>query len=152
MMRRCQICGAEFPPVREAHPCLCGPCALKSAEAMLKSHVNGRLRFRKSRRRHKERAVLRKRGYATYLLGRHWRKFRRRVILDRGGRCECCGDMPAPKQLQVHHRNYHRIGRERMSDVILLCGRCHLSQHPGPASRPTDVMAWGGLEPTKGPR
>ena len=32
---------------------------------------------------------------------------------------------PCSARMEVHHKTYERYGRERLSDVILVCTRCH---------------------------
>lgn len=62
-------------------------------------------------------------SYTRYLLGEHWLAFSRSV---RQKRCFCCG---VGRDLQVHHITYDRLGRERASDVVTVCGGCHSSIH-----------------------
>ncbi len=64
--------------------------------------------------------------YAEYLMGDHWRAFRL-VALDRAGhRCQVCA---ATGSLEVHHNSYDRKGREELTDVVVLCRRCHGNFH-----------------------
>lgn len=75
--------------------------------------------------------------YAEYLRSPHWQETRSRfyagarVALMRKhfGRPVCqfclCGD----RQLELHHRTYARMGAERLSDLVLLCGDCHEKCH-----------------------
>lgn len=37
-------------------------------------------------------------------------------------RCEACGQGPP---LELHHKTYDRLGRERIADLELLCRGCH---------------------------
>jgi hypothetical protein len=46
-------------------------------------------------------------------------------------RCERCG---AKRTLEVHHRTYERLGRERDADLEVLCGDCHEVHHLGDPS------------------
>jgi len=65
-------------------------------------------------------------SYAVYLLSEHWQDFRIAVHLDRNGKCERCGRKSG---LQVHHRHYRTLWREKLTDVELLCGWCHQKEH-----------------------
>lgn len=56
--------------------------------------------------------------YAVYIQSAAWKRFRERAIRSRGGHCEKC---PATHPLEVHHLTYERLGRERLSDVQVLC-------------------------------
>jgi 5-methylcytosine-specific restriction endonuclease McrA len=68
--------------------------------------------------------------YDLYMRSALWR-FRRWLWFYGGDRrCEGCGNRlrlhgPGPRTLTVHHRTYRRLGRERRSDVQLLCWLCH---------------------------
>jgi hypothetical protein len=76
--------------------------------------------WRRHRYRYRYRAVLR---------SRRWKRLRRRVYRRSGGRCERCCRRHFLGGLQLHHRTYARLGRERMTDVELLCDECHKSEH-----------------------
>lgn len=64
--------------------------------------------------------------YLNYLSSNHWKRFnsiyRKRV----GNRCEFCW---SDKRTELHHITYARIGKERNSDVVLLCHSCHNQVH-----------------------
>jgi hypothetical protein len=64
--------------------------------------------------------------YEEYLKTTWWRARREAVLRYRGERCEQCG---GDWRLQLHHRTYERLGRERPEDVELLCRYCHLEEH-----------------------
>lgn len=52
-----------------------------------------------------------------------WRGKRMRLITERGGVCERCGRRRRP--LHLHHKTYERLGRERDSDLEVVCVSCH---------------------------
>lgn len=64
--------------------------------------------------------------YNLYLRTQHWKQMRA-LAIDRYGRtCVLCdGD----DNVNVHHRTYERIGRERLDDLVVLCRKCHASHH-----------------------
>jgi 5-methylcytosine-specific restriction endonuclease McrA len=64
-------------------------------------------------------------AYEAALRSAHWRELRRTVRVRRGNRCEACGATAAEKPLELHHRHYDTLGRERPEDVRLLCVDCH---------------------------
>ena len=64
--------------------------------------------------------------YRDYMLSPAWQKKRERVRQRSGGKCELCGERSA---VDVHHRTYARVGKERLSDLIHLCRLCHEDQH-----------------------
>lgn len=62
-------------------------------------------------------------NYKQYLLSPEWRTKRCDAIVRAGRLCQECkrGD----DSLDVHHRNYERLGHERIGDLCVLCRRCH---------------------------
>ncbi len=68
-----------------------------------------------------------KQTYKEYLQSDHWRTFRKQYFLERNSKgCEFC---KANVPLDLHHRTYARVGREKSSDVIPLCRSCHDEVH-----------------------
>ena len=82
---------------------------------------------------------LRKQGdpswYQAYLRSHHWRRTRKRMVARAGYRCQRCGwedrnkDRKRGTRLHVHHKSYARVGHERLSDLEVLCYRCHKAHH-----------------------
>ncbi len=68
----------------------------------------------------------RRQRYEDYLRSPHWIKFRRRLLQQRGAKCEWCG---ARKRLEVHHLHYRTLGQETSVDVAVLCYKCHHGVH-----------------------
>lgn len=65
-------------------------------------------------------------AYTEYLNSTWWRYIRRGVIFRDRGRCRRCGSR---EQLDVHHLDYSRLGREKFDDLITLCRACHQAEH-----------------------
>ncbi len=65
-------------------------------------------------------------NYYSYLRSKAWSKKRLEAIQQARYKCESCG---ARGQLEVHHKTYTRLGRERRSDLVALCRRCHRRAH-----------------------
>lgn len=65
-------------------------------------------------------------NYHDYLRSDRWRAIRARKLAESVRRCEKCN---STQQLQVHHKTYVRLGRERMSDLQVLCDTCHARHH-----------------------
>ena len=64
--------------------------------------------------------------YPSYLVSEEWAE-RRAIMLNRADyHCQLCNSR---ESLQVHHKTYKRIGRERISDLLVLCSDCHAVQH-----------------------
>ncbi len=64
--------------------------------------------------------------YEEYLESENWKirsEFRKE--LD-GYTCVLCGSI---KSLEVHHRNYRNLYREKLGDLITLCKNCHRNYH-----------------------
>lgn len=64
--------------------------------------------------------------YAEYLQGEHWQMMRRLALKDSDGRCRVCD---SDDMCDVHHRSYDRIGREELSDLVVLCRSHHEMFH-----------------------
>ncbi len=60
--------------------------------------------------------------YAEYMSSSVWRRRRRRFIAKYGRICNRCR---STRNIEVHHRNYDRLGRERDRDLEVLCRVCH---------------------------
>lgn len=65
-------------------------------------------------------------SYEDYLLSPEWRVLRRLALEAVGHRCVICD---GTRDLQVHHRNYERLGHERLPDLTVLCDDCHAVFH-----------------------
>jgi hypothetical protein len=65
-------------------------------------------------------------AYKAYLQTPQWREVRVRALRRAKSRCQLCSKS---KGLEVHHRTYKNIGREKLEDVIVLCFLCHGKFH-----------------------
>ena len=65
-------------------------------------------------------------NYAKYLTGEHWRWFRQVMLKFWNYRCALCNSLA---ELEVYHRSYDNVGRERLNDCIVLCNTCHRRVH-----------------------
>lgn len=61
--------------------------------------------------------------YLTHIRSDRWRVFADEQRLMALFRCERCGSQVF--DLDVHHRDYARLGQERPEDVLVLCRICH---------------------------
>src|SRR5262245_21605468 len=52
----------------------------------------------------------------------YWRAFRQLVFARDDYRCVLCD---SPEDLECHHRNYERKGKEELRDCYTLCHPCH---------------------------
>jgi hypothetical protein len=62
-------------------------------------------------------------GYDKYMKSAQWRNIRKVMLKLAGNICQECRH-PSPT-LEVHHLTYDRFGHEAMSDLRVLCKRCH---------------------------
>jgi 5-methylcytosine-specific restriction endonuclease McrA len=62
----------------------------------------------------------------VYLASQWWKDFRKMILCERGHICQTCGAM---RTLQVHHIDYSRLGKEKRTDVVVLCKMCHKRTH-----------------------
>ena len=66
--------------------------------------------------------------YDAHLGSAAWRNStaREEELRLSGHRCRVCDRGPPGVRLDVHHRNYDRLGRERVEDLTTLCRECHV--------------------------
>jgi hypothetical protein len=64
-----------------------------------------------------------RRRYRAHLASARWKNIRQDLFRLRGNRCERCGH--GHWRLEVHHKTYERLGRERASDLEVVCPTCH---------------------------
>ena len=62
--------------------------------------------------------------YEEYLCSWQWQD-KRKIVLSVKPNCDICGK----KATTVHHKNYERVGQEKMKDLQSLCYQCHLRIH-----------------------
>jgi len=65
--------------------------------------------------------------YKHYLRSSAWAGVKARHRQEYGERCGLC-DVDEGL-LPLHHMTYERVGRELLSDLVLLCGSCHQTVH-----------------------
>jgi len=65
-------------------------------------------------------------NYREYLKSQHWMWMKALVLREKGRHCALCG---SKYKLEVHHNNYKRLGKERLSDLVVLCHACHSKHH-----------------------
>lgn len=81
-------------------------------------------------------------SYDAYLRSKHWRAVRKRWI--DAGRPQCCSVCGSEKY-QLHHRTYERLGRERLDDLVALCGGHHKAAHALVNSRKANLGEADGM-------
>ena len=60
--------------------------------------------------------------YKKYLKTAHWQATSKAIRKRDGHKCRLCNDGGLT---DVHHRTYENLGREKPTDLITLCRRCH---------------------------
>lgn len=65
--------------------------------------------------------------YRLYLKSKAWQNIRN-IMIAKYKLCQVCGGTDV---LQCHHLTYERLGRERLSDLKLLCKECHKEVNDG---------------------
>src|SRR5260370_41061946 len=64
--------------------------------------------------------------YTECLTSQEWTTTRAVKLKDADYRCQLCN---STEGLQVHHRDYSRLGCEKMGDLLVLCRDCHKLFH-----------------------
>jgi hypothetical protein len=67
--------------------------------------------------------------YRRYLRSAHWRDVKKRYRASKFPQSCFCGET----RVDLHHRTYKRLGRERLSDLVPLCRKHHDEVHQRPA-------------------
>jgi len=84
-----------------------------------------------SRKNLKYGKFLTKEEYLNYLNSKKWKKKREKFLKYFNYRCFFCKETKWDytkeklKDLEVHHRDYKTLGRERINDIIVLCSKHH---------------------------
>lgn len=63
--------------------------------------------------------------YGKYRESPAWKRKRDLVMERNKGKCAWC----QAEGKQVHHKTYDNIGKEPLSDLVVLCGKCHKEEH-----------------------
>lgn len=66
--------------------------------------------------------------YDSYMRSKAWKQKRAAKLKSVGHRCENI-TCRSPLNLECHHKTYDRLGREKMSDLRVLCFNCHMDAH-----------------------
>jgi hypothetical protein len=66
-------------------------------------------------------------NYTAYLASPHWAEVRVRFRAFTPAHCIVCQKRDA--RLQIHHKTYKRLGRERLTDLVYVCHDCHRDIH-----------------------
>lgn len=64
-----------------------------------------------------------------YLSTKHWRQIRKDIYCMRNGNCQNCHKHLLFCAARVHHLNYNSMGKEKKTDLMLLCDECHSEIH-----------------------
>ncbi len=81
---------------------------------------------KKKKRKRRKRTKPSRSKYDAYMASEAWQKKRKRALARAGYECACCG---SSDDLQVHHKTYVRLGKERDNDLLVLCKPCHRKAH-----------------------
>jgi hypothetical protein len=63
--------------------------------------------------------------YRKYIKSKEWAA-RSKSFRQLQKTCEMCG---TTKGLQCHHKHYRSLGREKRTDIMVVCCRCHCKLH-----------------------
>lgn len=63
--------------------------------------------------------------YVNYINSEKWQILRKQVIKEYNGLCFYCLETAN----DVHHKSYDNFGNEPLSDLVLLCRKCHDEEH-----------------------
>ena len=75
--------------------------------------------------------------YDEYKSSPAWQRKRNAVIQRDGGQCVC--GAPAT---EMHHKTYNNLGKEPLSELVMLCNACHNRLHPDEPGDPRGSAYW----------
>ena len=135
-IQRCLWCGGEVggvsiapPTQRQWEESLRWLAARADPSKRHECHVEEVVQSKRAKRRTRKKnrpRTLRPDEYHAYISSPAWKQKRKQALSHHGSKCQVCG---ATEKLQVHHKHYRRLGRERMADLSILCGGCHENEH-----------------------
>ena len=65
-------------------------------------------------------------NYDQYMNSPEWENKKKQYFQSKMPKsCLGCG----ARRVQLHHRYYIRLGKEKLTDLVPLCGKCHLKVH-----------------------
>ena len=67
--------------------------------------------------------------YAEYIETPGWAAKAQAAKQRAGQKCQLCGAKRKHVQLHAHHNTYQRLGREKNTDLLVLCEPCHSKHH-----------------------
>ena len=67
--------------------------------------------------------------YAAYIETPGWAAKAQAAKQRAGQKCQLCGAKRKDVQLHAHHNTYQRLGREKNTDLLVLCEPCHSKHH-----------------------
>ena len=67
--------------------------------------------------------------YAEYIETPGWAAKAQAAKQRAGQKCQLCGAKRKDVQLHAHHNTYQRLGREKNTDLLVLCEPCHSKHH-----------------------
>ena len=66
-------------------------------------------------------------NYKEYLKSDHWKNVKKRYKDSKlTQKCYICG---SNKHINIHHKTYKRLGKEKLNDLVPLCQECHYLTH-----------------------
>ena len=80
--------------------------------------------------------------YQDYINSNAWRKVRQRYFESNMPQvCFACNLANRPG-FHLHHKTYRRLGKEKLTDLMLLCPDCHSKIHKIHAKKKHKIPLW----------
>jgi 5-methylcytosine-specific restriction endonuclease McrA len=99
---------------------------LRKYRKKLKSHE---ATPKKKRRTKEELETIRKESYKKYLKylqSEQWKEIRSLMFGIYGEKCSLCD---CKENLEIHHKTYKNLFKEKVTDLMILCQTCHFKEH-----------------------
>ena len=81
-------------------------------------------------------------NYESYIQSKDWRKVRERYFESNMPQvCFACS-LKKQSGFHLHHKTYKRLGKERLTDLMLLCPDCHTKIHKAHKRKESRIALW----------
>lgn len=97
----------------------------KKTDKETKKYIIKKHTYKKKKLKKRKNKIEYIKKYNDYLKTTHWKQFRKNYWKIERKICYCCGE----EAKDLHHFDYKKMWKEKNSDIIPLCRKCHNEIH-----------------------